>query len=130
MKTIMLIDDERSLHMSFELLVNNMGYNFSSISDPDKALEYARTADAKNQTKPNLIFIDLMMQHVLGTEVIYLMNQNKFFDGISLILHTGYDYHKQYGEKVKAVKLTDILLKPASSLQLKEIINKYVQHDK
>lgn len=122
MKKILLIDDENIVHMSLGLNLIALRHKLFSITDPIKAIEYAKYHEGMEE--PDLIFVDLMMGDILGTDVIKIMRRSRYFDSIPIILYTGYDYIKDYGRVIKSLNIAEVLIKPSTKEMLIQCLNR------
>ena len=122
-KNIILIDDDPLVHGTFELFVMNAGCKLTSIMDVQKASEYA---DNPNMfEKPDLLFIDLMLGSILGTDLIKKMREHAYFDKIPIILYTGYDCPSK---DVDSLKIAGVLKKPSSKEDVLRCIEGAYKH--
>jgi CheY-like chemotaxis protein len=80
---VLIVDDNRDAAESLERLVNAMGHDAISITDPSRAMEAARSH------KPQLIFLDLGMPVKDGYEIADLLRK-EFQDEVRIVALTGY----------------------------------------
>lgn len=88
-KHIILIDDEPTIHMSFEMILYGTTYRKTSITDPEEAMNYQQNQDKYD--KPDLFIIDLMLGKYTGIDVINTIRSDASFDNVPIILYTAYN---------------------------------------
>ena len=64
MYKVMLIDDEKSLHMAIEKLLTKSGYEYCGATDAESGLEMLATE------KPDLLLLDVMLPGMDGLQVL------------------------------------------------------------
>lgn len=124
--TILLIDDDPLVHMSYHMALFASKYNKVSIQDQEEALKYPE--HKQNYDRPNLIFVDLMLGQVNGLDVIKLMRKDPYFDKIPIILHTGYAQGVSDTSIIKDLNILHILLKPCLKEELLACIDIYMYY--
>lgn len=93
---VLIVEDEPSILLSLEFLMKKEGYKVFIARDGEEAF------DILNETKPNIILLDIMMPKVDGYEVCkYIKNTPNFMDTKVIFLsaknkedeiEVGYDY--------------------------------------
>ena len=63
MHKVMLIDDEKSLHMAIEKLLTKSGYEYCGATDAESGLEMLATE------KPDLLLLDVMLTGLNGFDL-------------------------------------------------------------
>lgn len=63
MYKVMLIDDEKSLHMAIEKLLTKSGYEYCGATDAESGLEMLATE------KPDLLLLDVMLPGMNGFDL-------------------------------------------------------------
>jgi type IV pilus assembly protein PilB len=105
--TVLCVDDDKVILTLFERLLTNNGYAVVTAESGDQALEVIQ------QTRPDLILLDVMMPGMDGYEVCSRLQQNKDLAYIPVIFATAQDEEEN---KAKAFTLgaVDYLVKPTS----------------
>ncbi len=85
LKKIACIDDSMQICQMMSHIVNNQGYDFIGIQDPMKALPHLI------KSKPDLIFLDLVMPIVNGYEVCAQIRRVNQLKDVPVIILTGSD---------------------------------------
>ena len=116
---IILIDDEKLVHLAFKLICLKCGYDLISIYDYENALEYAKNYLMFD--KPAAIFVDLMLGEMSGLDIIKQMRSKQYFNTIPVVLYTGHDFNDV--ETIRELNITGVLKKPCS----KDEILKYIK---
>jgi len=119
-KKILVVDDERDLVELIKIRLKIKGYDVEGAYDGDEGLDKAASY------KPNLIFLDIMMPHKSGLEVLKdLKRSDSSLRNIPVIMLSAL---KDTTNIIKAQKLgaTDYLMKPYSAEDLLGLIKKYV----
>src|SRR5215510_4128598 len=105
--TVLCVDDDKVILTLFERLLSNNGYAVVTAESGDQALEVIQ------QTRPDLILLDVMMPGMDGYEVCSRLQRNKDLAYIPVIFATAKDEEEN---KAKAFTLgaVDYLVKPTS----------------
>ncbi|NJO78438.1 MAG: response regulator [Cyanobacteria bacterium RM1_2_2] len=116
---IVCIDDGVSVRVAVEQILNQNGYEATSISNPLKALSLVF------QLKPDLILCDIAMPELDGYEICAMLRKSTAFRETPIIMLTGKD---GFIDRVKArmVGATDYLTKPFGEGELLMLVEKYV----
>jgi CheY-like chemotaxis protein len=123
---ILMIDDDPLIHSSCRMMLFGSKHNQISIQDPDEALRYPACKD--NYDKPNIIFVDLMMDNVNGLDVIREMRKDIYFDKIPVLLHTGYASEVMGTPVLHELGIVHVLPKPCTKAQFLKCIDTYVDY--
>ncbi len=110
--TIMMIDDEKINMEVVKAYLENAGYRrFVLVEKSTEAM------DVLNETKPDILLLDLIMPEVSGFEILTKVRANPIFKHLSLIVLTSSDDTET---KLKALELgaTDFLAKPVDPSEL------------
>lgn len=116
---IVCIDDGATIRAAVDQILNQHGYEATSISNPLKALSLVF------QLKPNLILCDIAMPELDGYEICAMLRKSTAFRETPIIMLTGKD---GFIDRVKArmVGATDYLTKPFGEGELLMLVEKYV----
>ena len=116
--TIMIIDDSKTIRRTAETLLEKAGCKVVTATDGFDAL--AKIAD----TRPNLIFVDIMMPRLDGYQTCALIKNNSEFKSTPVIMLSSKDglFDKAKG---RIVGSDQYLTKPFSK---KELIAAIEQH--
>jgi len=95
-KTVLVVDDDRSLVKSVKYHLEHKGYSISVAYDGDQALEVI-----ENQ-RPDLIVLDIIMPNKDGYEVIKTLKSNPENAELPIVLMTGIEID---GGRVKALSV-------------------------
>jgi len=116
-RKVLLIDDEELILMSIQNALRRIGYDVVAVNDGLQAIKlFTKTPD-----KFDIIITDLTMPHLTGIELA-----NKLMDirpDIPVILCTGFN-DAINEEEAKAHGIKGLLLKPASTSELNQVISK------
>ena len=85
MAKILIIDDEIQTTTLLEMLLSRKGYQTTSVNDSSMAVQEA------NKTKPDLIFLDLMMPDPDGFKVCRMLRADTRFIFTPILIVTALD---------------------------------------
>ena len=110
-KKILVVDDEPSILLSLEFLMEQEGYDVYSATDGDEALQVVR------EQLPDLILLDVMMPKRDGFEVCQTIRANKEWKEIRIIILTAKGREVDQ-EKGFALGADDYVTKPFATQEL------------
>jgi two-component system, OmpR family, alkaline phosphatase synthesis response regulator PhoP len=118
-RTVLVADDEPSILLSLQFLLNKAGYEVRVARDGQEAIDSVR------QVTPDLIILDAMMPAVSGYDVCEYLRSVPDFHDIPVIMLTakGRDIDRQKG---MALGATDYITKPFSTRDLVEMVKKQI----
>lgn len=116
---IMVIDDSKTIRRTAETLLKKAGCEVTTATDGFDAL--AKIAD----TKPNLIFVDIMMPRLDGYQTCALIKNNSAFQNTPVIMLSSKDglFDKAKG---RIVGSDEYLTKPFSKEELLGAIRQHM----
>ena len=118
---VLLIDDEELILISIQNALRRIGYEVVSVNDGLQALKLF----TKNPGKFDLIITDLTMPHMTGIELAGKLKDIR--PDIPIILCTGFN-DAIYEEEAKAFGFKGLLVKPASTNELKTAISRALEN--
>ncbi|MCL2931903.1 MAG: response regulator [Trichodesmium sp. MAG_R03] len=116
---VVCIDDDLVIQKTVKSILNQHGYETSSLSDPIKALgEVFRI-------KPDLILCDIAMPELDGYEICAMLRNSTAFRQTPIIMLTGIE---GFIDRLKAriVRATHYLTKPFVESELLMLVEKYI----
>jgi len=118
---VMVIDDSKTIRRTAETLLQKVGCTVITATDGFDAL--AKIAD----TRPDIIFVDIMMPRLDGYQTCSLIKNNSEFKSIPVIMLSSKDglFDKAKG---RIVGSDQYLTKPFSKTELMEAITTHVKH--
>ncbi|HWV15341.1 MAG TPA: twitching motility response regulator PilG [Cellvibrio sp.] len=118
---VMVIDDSKTIRRTAETLLEKVGCTVITATDGFDAL--AKIAD----TRPDIIFVDIMMPRLDGYQTCSLIKNNSEFKLIPVIMLSSKDglFDKAKG---RIVGSDQYLTKPFSKSELLEAITTHVKH--
>ncbi|MEM7098925.1 MAG: twitching motility response regulator PilG [Pseudomonadota bacterium] len=119
MVKVLVIDDSKTIRKSAENLLTKEGYEVVTANDGFEAL--AKIAD----TRPEIIFVDIMMPRLDGYQTCALIKNNKEFQATPVVMLSSKDglFDKAKG---RIVGSDEYLTKPFSREELLGTINQLV----
>jgi DNA-binding response OmpR family regulator len=119
-KKILVVDDEPHLVRSLTFILEKAGYIVSSASNGEEALSKIQ------QTKPNLVFLDVMMPKKNGYEVCEEIKKSSELKDIYVIILTakGQETDREQGLKAGA---NEFITKPFSPLEIMARVKKILE---
>ncbi len=115
-KKILLVDDEPSILLSLEFLMEQEGYDVYTATDGDEALQSVR------EKLPDLILLDIMMPKRDGFEVCQIIRANPEWKETKIILLTAKGREVDQ-EKGLALGADDYITKPFATRELIKKVN-------
>ncbi len=111
MKIILVVDDEKDIVQLIRYNLEREGFKVESASDGNEALKKA------NETKPDLILLDIMLPGKDGYEVMKSLNQNEKTSNVPVIFLTAKsaEFDEVLGLELGA---DDYIVKPISPRKL------------
>ena len=83
MTKILLVDDSKFLRLATERALSRAGYDVSTATDGERALEIAR------EKKPDVILLDMLLPKMTGPDVLKALKKDPATAGIAVIVFTG-----------------------------------------
>ncbi len=90
MTKILLVDDSKFLRIATERALARAGYEVTTATDGERALEMART------TMPDLILLDMLLPKMPGPEVLKALKKDPATAGIAVVIFTGLSQKNAY----------------------------------
>lgn len=116
---IVCVDDSVTIRQAVEKILDEHGYEATSIGNPLRALSLLF------QLKPDLILCDIAMPELEGYQLCAMLRQSTVFRQRPIVMLTGKD---GFIDRVKArmAGATDYLTKPFGAQELLTLVEKYV----
>jgi twitching motility two-component system response regulator PilG len=116
---IVCVDDGVTIRQTIEQILDEQGYEATSIGNPLRALSLLF------QLQPDLILCDIAMPELEGYQLCAMLRQSTVFRQTPIIMLTGKD---GFIDRVKArmAGATDYLTKPFGAYELLTLVEKYV----
>lgn len=105
-KKILIIDDDPEFLDEINDLLSHKGYRVTPVNDSTRAV------DTANETKPDVILLDLRMKNVSGFELADRLHRNPETSSIPIIAMTGYYSIKEKSWFMDFVGINRCLNKP------------------
>jgi CheY-like chemotaxis protein len=83
MTKILLVDDSKFLRLATERALARAGYDVSTATDGERALEMAR------EKKPDVILLDMLLPKMTGPDVLKALKKDPTTAGIAVVVFTG-----------------------------------------
>lgn len=110
-KTILLVDDDPLIIRMYQNRLTRDGYKILLAFNGEEAI-----AELK-KTKPDLIFLDLMMPRMNGVETLKILKKDALAKKIPVIILTNLGDRQEDIEKAKKMGALDYLVKAKVSLK-------------
>lgn len=120
--TILVADDEPSIVLSLQVLLQKAGFTVRIARNGEEALESVA------ESTPDLILLDAMMPRRDGFDVCQSLRANPAYQSLPIIMLTAKsrDVERQKG---MALGATDYITKPFSTRDLVTTVRKYLPAD-
>ena len=119
-KKIMVVDDEEAIGQIVKLILEESGeYIVKSLTMGSTAVSVA------SEFRPNLIFLDMMMPDMDGSDVFNALRENKNTKDIPVVFMTAMATDEEMNNNVGIVGGHPLLAKPATTEKLIKCIKKY-----
>jgi CheY-like chemotaxis protein len=123
-KKILLVDDEEELLELIAKSLSNEGYEVTSVTTAEDAMDKARTL------LPDLILIDIILPDMEGPEAVRALRQDSLTSNIPVIFLSGIVAREQGGQASSEILVGErrykALSKPFSSTELLTEIRKVI----
>ncbi len=118
-KKILIVDDEPYVVRSLTFVLKKEGYDVSSAANGEEALAKVR------QSKPNLMFLDVMMPKKNGYEVCQEVKSDSDLSSVHIIMLTA---KGQEADREKGLSLgaDEFMTKPFSPMKVVERVRELV----
>ncbi len=116
-ETVLLVDDDKDLVEVTYTMLSYVGIKVSTAFDGKDAIEVYKTQ------KPGLVFMDIMMPRMDGYDAFFKIKHHD--PGAKVILLTGYTEDSQRLKDAKAAGLLDVVHKPLTLDDYRDLISKY-----
>jgi CheY-like chemotaxis protein/predicted transcriptional regulator len=111
--SIMIVDDEQDILLTYELYLREQGFNVYGFSDPRDALEFF---EDNADRSIDLVISDIRMMSING---IQLYRQIKSIDpDVKIIFISALDAAPELGSVIAGFNMEDLLLKPVDQTRL------------
>jgi DNA-binding response OmpR family regulator len=118
--TILVADDEPSILLSLQVLLQKAGFVVRVARDGEEAIQ------ALEQSMPSLILLDAMMPKRDGFDVCQTIRANPLYKDLPIIMLTAKSRDVER-EKGMALGATDYITKPFSTRDLVSTVRKYLE---
>jgi len=112
-KTILLVDDARTVLMMEQMILNRPEYHLLTAHDGEQAVEVAL------RERPDLILLDVIMPNMTGIEALVELRKHPTTKDTPIIMVTTRS-ESDYVEKAREAGCTDYITKPIDGSQLLE----------
>ena len=86
----LIVEDEPSLRMIYQTVLNHMGFEVMHANDGEDALQILE------QTAPTIIFLDMLLPKVDGTEVLDYIQSTTRLQQIPIVVLTAHHHFQQH----------------------------------
>jgi DNA-binding response OmpR family regulator len=118
-KKILVVDDEPHVIRTLTFVLNKEGYEVSSAGDGEEAMSKVR------ESKPSLMFLDVMMPKKNGYEVCQELKNDVSFNDIHIVMLSA---KGQEADKEKALNVgaDEFMTKPFSPVAIVEKVRTFL----
>lgn len=115
-KNIMVIDDEESVRKSFELALEDTGYDVLTVSSGEAGVKKF------DEIQPDLIFLDLKMPGMNGVETLKALRRKCKEVPIYIVTAFHKEFLEQLNGAVKEGHHFELLNKPVGADQIQAVV--------
>jgi len=123
-KLALVVDDSRVARMTLKKLLNLNDFDVVEIPSGEAALDYLYS----DQTKPDIIFMDVMMEGMDGLMTTQQIKAESNFQTMPVVMCTGSDAEADMN-KAMSVGAVAVLSKPPVAEQLAEVLSSVTKID-
>ncbi|NJN45588.1 MAG: response regulator [Candidatus Competibacteraceae bacterium] len=116
-KNTLIVDDSKSARLVLTRMLKSMDLSVDAVASGEEALDYLATH------RPDAIFMDHTMPGMTGLQTVKAVRENPELTNIPIAMYTSKE-GEAYIEQVQSYGVAGILLKPATTNALKEIMDK------
>jgi len=116
-KNTLIVDDSKSARLVLTRMLKSMDLSVDAVASGEEALDYLITH------RPDAIFMDHTMPGMTGLQTVKAVRENPELINIPIAMYTSKE-GEAYIEQVQSYGVAGILLKPATTNALKEIMEK------
>ncbi|MEE4376168.1 MAG: response regulator [Candidatus Competibacteraceae bacterium] len=116
-KNTLIVDDSKSARLVLTRMLKSMDLNVDAVASGEEALDYLATH------RPDAIFMDHTMPGMTGLQTVKAVRENPELTDIPIAMYTSKE-GEAYIEQVQSYGVAGILLKPATTNALKDIMDK------
>lgn len=120
MGKIMIVDDEPDFLWMLEKLIGKKGYEVIKKSNAMDCLEYLE----KEDEKPDLILIDMLMPEMDGWEACRRIKEKKVFSSIPVVIHSA---HNEIGNLTQESRCDGHFRKPFEMEEFYSMLDRYME---
>ena len=114
-KKILVIDDEESVRKSFELALEDTGYDVLTVASGESGVE------KYDEVKPDLIFLDLKMPGMNGVETLKALRKKSKDVPIYIVTAFHKEFLDQLNAAVQEGHYFELLNKPVGADQIQSV---------
>jgi len=117
---ILIVDDEPNIVLSLEYLMKKEGYQVRTASNGEEALH------ALQESKPDLVLLDVMMPRMDGYEVCQVVRSDPKLSSVRIIMLTAKGREIER-EKGLALGADDYVTKPFATRDLVDKVKSFIE---
>lgn len=110
--TIMIVDDEPDILLTYKTYLHSAGYNVDSFTDPREALTHFANADPNTY---NLVLMDIRMPNLNGLQLYYRLKAIN--PNIKILFVSALDAAQEMASVLPDIGLDDVIRKPVDNDQ-------------
>jgi twitching motility two-component system response regulator PilG len=118
-KTILVVDDSRTIRASLKAFVGPLGYNVIEAENGYLAIK------AVSDARPDIIFADVMMPRLDGYKFCSVVKANAAYAKIPVVMLTSKDGMIDQA-RAQLARADDYMVKPFSKQDLGALLTKYI----
>ena len=116
------MDDSKTARYALRQLLDKQKFAVDMVESAEQALDYLRDAT------PDLIFMDHLMPGMDGFEAVKAIKSDPATAAIPIVMYTSPQGGVYFGQ-ARALGAADVIAKPASAEELRNVLQRLEQHD-
>lgn len=108
----LVVEDDDALRMIYQRVLTDAGYELVEATNGVQAIEILA------QLKPEVIFLDMLLPHVNGVEVLDYVIAAPHLQGVRVVIASSTNTHAQYADQYPFVKFIQKPIRPAQIREL------------
>ncbi len=125
LKKVLLVEDDSAIVDIYQTMLKKNHFTVDAISSGQEAIKKIKRVVAGEETKPDIVLLDLILPDINGVEVLYEIRKNDATKDIKVFVLTNQQESEMPHSDVKPDKF--IVKANTTPTQLLDIIKEYIK---